>query len=210
MRRDGGIRRRRISPAWSANRAAWVEPLRLFHPTYARTAFGLPIDNLNSQFFANVYLNGLDQFVKHRLRCRHYIRYCDDFVLLSSDRDEPLDWRLVRRRVVAALKARLRAYRDLLVSEQTGVVTYRLNAADLDRLQTTRTCSVPQLLTLASMVSKPLSKNGLTDAPACDAKHDVDLFPNVGSDIQTVEPEEQSATDPCRAFIPVHKGMVAG
>ena len=38
--------------------------------------------------------------------------------------------RLVRRRVVAALKARLRAYRELLVSEQTGVVTYRFDAAD--------------------------------------------------------------------------------
>jgi RNA-directed DNA polymerase len=45
------------------------------------------------------------------------------------------DYRLVRRRVVAALKARLRAYRELLVSEQAGVVTYRFDAADLDRLQ---------------------------------------------------------------------------
>jgi RNA-directed DNA polymerase len=45
------------------------------------------------------------------------------------------DYRLVRRRVVAALNARLRAYRDLLVSEQAGVVTYRFDAADLDRLQ---------------------------------------------------------------------------
>jgi hypothetical protein len=82
-----------LAPASRLACRSQVEPLRLFHPTYARTAFGLPIDNLNSQFFANVYLNGLDQFVKHRLRCRHYIRYCDDFVLLSSDRDEPLDWR---------------------------------------------------------------------------------------------------------------------
>src|SRR5690606_16103590 len=41
---------------------------------------GLPIGNLSSQFFANVYLDVLDQFVKHDLRCRHYIRYVDDFV----------------------------------------------------------------------------------------------------------------------------------
>lgn len=54
---------------------------------------GLPIGNLNSQFFANVYLNGLDQFVKHELKCRHYLRYCDDFVLLSSDRKVLLAWR---------------------------------------------------------------------------------------------------------------------
>ena len=42
---------------------------------------GLPIGNLSSQFFANVYLDVLDQFVKHGLRCKHYIRYVDDFVL---------------------------------------------------------------------------------------------------------------------------------
>lgn len=54
---------------------------------------GLPIGNLNSQFFANVYLNGLDQFVKHTLECRHYLRYCDDFVLLSRERDELVSWR---------------------------------------------------------------------------------------------------------------------
>jgi RNA-directed DNA polymerase len=45
---------------------------------------GLPIGNLPSQFFANVYLNELDQFVKHGLRCRHYVRYVDDFVLLHE------------------------------------------------------------------------------------------------------------------------------
>lgn len=45
---------------------------------------GLPIGNLSSQFFANVYLNELDQFVKHELRCKHYIRYVDDFVLLHE------------------------------------------------------------------------------------------------------------------------------
>lgn len=54
---------------------------------------GLPIGNLNSQFFANVYLNGLDQFIKHELRCRHYLRYCDDLVLLSRDPDELGRWR---------------------------------------------------------------------------------------------------------------------
>ncbi|WP_457825106.1 RNA-directed DNA polymerase, partial [Staphylococcus aureus] len=45
---------------------------------------GLPIGNLSSQFFANVYLDELDQFVKHRLGCRHYIRYVDDFLLLHE------------------------------------------------------------------------------------------------------------------------------
>ena len=47
---------------------------------------GLPIGNLTSQFFANVYLNGFDHFVKHQLKAQNYIRYMDDFVLFSQDR----------------------------------------------------------------------------------------------------------------------------
>jgi RNA-directed DNA polymerase len=43
---------------------------------------GLPIGNLSSQFFANVLLDELDQFAKHRLRAPHYVRYVDDFVLV--------------------------------------------------------------------------------------------------------------------------------
>ena len=45
---------------------------------------GLPIGNLSSQFFANVLLDDLDQFVKHRLRAPHYVRYVDDFILLHQ------------------------------------------------------------------------------------------------------------------------------
>lgn len=45
---------------------------------------GLPIGNLSSQFFANVYLNQLDQFAKHGLRVKHYVRYVDDFILLHE------------------------------------------------------------------------------------------------------------------------------
>jgi RNA-directed DNA polymerase len=54
---------------------------------------GLPIGNLTSQFFANVYLNELDQFVKHTLQCRWYVRYVDDFVLLHPDAGQLVLWR---------------------------------------------------------------------------------------------------------------------
>ncbi len=50
------------------------------HPSH----LGLPIGNLSSQFFANTYLDSLDQFIKHRIGARHYIRYVDDFVLLHE------------------------------------------------------------------------------------------------------------------------------
>lgn len=53
---------------------------------------GLPIGNLTSQFFANVYLDALDQFVKHQLKVRFYVRYCDDFVLLAKKPEILVRW----------------------------------------------------------------------------------------------------------------------
>ena len=53
---------------------------------------GLPIGNLTSQFFANVYMHACDQFIKHHLKCRHYVRYVDDFVLVASDCGQLQRW----------------------------------------------------------------------------------------------------------------------
>ncbi len=55
---------------------------------YTRAGAGLPIGNYSSQFFANLYLNELDRFVKQRLRRKYYVRYVDDFVILGEDIDE--------------------------------------------------------------------------------------------------------------------------
>ncbi len=66
---------------------------------------GLPIGNLSSQFFANVYLDELDQFVKHHLKARYYIRYSDDCVLLHEERERLLGW---REEIREFLKDRLR------------------------------------------------------------------------------------------------------
>ncbi len=49
-------------------------------------AIGLPLGNLTSQLFCNIYMNEFDQFVKHRLKIKYYIRYADDFVVFSQDR----------------------------------------------------------------------------------------------------------------------------
>jgi len=46
---------------------------------------GLPIGNLTSQLFANIYLNEFDQFVKHKLKAKNYIRYTDDFVIVAGE-----------------------------------------------------------------------------------------------------------------------------
>ena len=47
---------------------------------------GLPIGNLTSQLFANVYMNEFDQFVKHEMRVKNYARYTDDFIVVSADK----------------------------------------------------------------------------------------------------------------------------
>ncbi|MEM9723095.1 MAG: reverse transcriptase/maturase family protein [Bacteroidota bacterium] len=52
-----------------------------------KEGYGLPIGNLTSQFFANVYLNPFDHFVKEELRIKGYLRYMDDFVLFSHEKE---------------------------------------------------------------------------------------------------------------------------
>lgn len=51
---------------------------------------GAPIGNLTSQLFANIYMNELDQFVKHTLKIKYYIRYTDDFVIIHQDKNHLL------------------------------------------------------------------------------------------------------------------------
>ena len=58
-----------------------------------RDGRGIPIGNLTSQLFANLYLNELDQFVKHELRARYYLRYMDDFVILHPSKAQLRQWR---------------------------------------------------------------------------------------------------------------------
>ncbi len=65
---------------------------------------GLPLGNLTSQLFVNVYMNELDKFVKHKLKAKYYIRYADDFVILSRDRQELLE---IHRCIGAFLKEEL-------------------------------------------------------------------------------------------------------
>ncbi|MBI3962450.1 MAG: group II intron reverse transcriptase domain-containing protein [Deinococcus sp.] len=78
---------------------------------------GLPIGNLTSQFWGNVYLDMLDHFVKRELRCRAYLRYGDDFALFAQDRATLHHW---REAVVAHLASlRLTAHERQLIVRPT-------------------------------------------------------------------------------------------
>lgn len=71
---------------------------------------GIAIGNLSSQFFANVYLDALDQFVKHVLRAHRYLRYVDDFVIIHESRDQLLAWQAeIERFLKERLRLRLKA-----------------------------------------------------------------------------------------------------
>ncbi len=52
---------------------------------------GLPLGNYTSQMFANIYLNELDQYAKHNLKCKYYFRYMDDIVILSENKQDAQD-----------------------------------------------------------------------------------------------------------------------
>ena len=73
---------------------------------YSPDDCGLPIGNLTSQLFSNVYLHDLDCFVKHRLKCKHYGRYVDDFYILSSS-EEPEYYRYIRNEIDRFLNEKL-------------------------------------------------------------------------------------------------------
>ena len=73
----------------------------LFTPFQRRR--GLPIGNLTSQFFANLYLNGLDHFCKEVLRAKGYVRYVDDFALFHDEREQLEVW---RQRIAEYLEGR--------------------------------------------------------------------------------------------------------
>ena len=53
----------------------------------------MPLGNLTSQSFANIYLHDLDYFVKHILKARYYIRYVDDFVILHNSKEQLERWK---------------------------------------------------------------------------------------------------------------------
>lgn len=68
---------------------------------------GLPIGNLTSQFWANIYLNELDQRVKRDLRAPAYLRYVDDMLLFSDDKAQLWGWKSVMRHTLQDLRLTL-------------------------------------------------------------------------------------------------------
>jgi RNA-directed DNA polymerase len=92
-----------------------------FH-TEGKVGKGIPIGNVTSQIFTNIYLNELDRFVKQDLRVKFYGRFSDDFILVSRRRSDLLSW---RRQIELFLSTRLQLslhpYKVLLRPLHQGV-----------------------------------------------------------------------------------------
>ncbi len=83
---------------------------------------GLPIGNLTSQFFANVYLNELDQFIKHKLKCKNYFRYMDDILILHSSKSQLLQWQKeIENFLETKLKLKLHPKKNILQKVNKGI-----------------------------------------------------------------------------------------
>lgn len=81
---------------------------------------GLPIGNLSSQFFANVYLNGLDHFVLEQLKVSKYVRYVDDFAFCSNDRLLLQDARLALEEYLVKLRLKIHPIKSQLFETKEG------------------------------------------------------------------------------------------
>lgn len=101
-------------------RASWYFPGDdLFTPVERRR--GIPIGNQTSQFFANVYLDALDHFVKEELRCGAYVRYVDDFVILDDDKRRLAELRDTIEEFLVRLRLRLHPTKRTISRVEDGV-----------------------------------------------------------------------------------------
>lgn len=82
---------------------------------------GIPLGNLTSQVFANIYLNELDQFVKHALKIKYYIRYADDFVIVSSNRQQLDNYVILIRQFLNRLKLDLHPKKNIIRKLEWGI-----------------------------------------------------------------------------------------
>lgn len=83
---------------------------------------GIPIGNLASQIFANLYLNGLDHYLKEIVRCKHYLRYMDDIVVFGNDKNKLGDIKESIRDYLKILKLELHPHKSQIYFTAKGIV----------------------------------------------------------------------------------------
>lgn len=82
---------------------------------------GIPIGNLTSQIFANLYLGGLDHYLKEDVKCKYYIRYMDDLIIFDNDKSRLNKWKELIREYLRSLKLKLHENKCQVFPTRKGV-----------------------------------------------------------------------------------------
>ena len=98
----------------------------LFEPACRKR--GIPIGNLTSQFFANIYLDALDHHIKEKLSCRCYIRYVDDITLFDDDKKKLWEIKREIEKFLEKDRLKLHPHKTYVLPVSTGIdhIGYRI------------------------------------------------------------------------------------
>ena len=108
---------------------------------------GLPLGNYTSQMFANIYLNELDQYVKHKLKCRYYYRYMDDMVIMCENKEIAKDslnniTKFLKENLKLTLNSKTRIFKDI---QGVNFCGYKINEKRL-KIRHTSKCRMKRKL----------------------------------------------------------------
>lgn len=108
-----------IDSRQSSKELTYFEGDDLFTPLYRKK--GIPIGNLTSQFFANLYLSDFDHFIKEDLKAEYYIRYCDDFVIFGNSKTQINQMKLRIKNYLKTLRLRLHENKSRVFRTTDGI-----------------------------------------------------------------------------------------
>ncbi len=99
----------------------WLTKVILDNYKSGASGRGMPLGNWTSQFFANIYLNELDQFIKHQLKAKYYIRYVDDFVILHPNKTVLIGYEKQIKNFLQKLKLELHPDKCKIIPLKRGI-----------------------------------------------------------------------------------------
>jgi RNA-directed DNA polymerase len=153
---------------------------------------GIPIGNLTSQLFANLYLNDLDHFIKRKLKVKEYLRYMDDLLILSSDRQTAWKLRDAIQMFAEAEGLRIPNHKTSLHPSSSGVpfLGYRLFANKRPRLHRRKIRRLGECLRKAARGPDAEKKRWATIAGWYGTAH-FGLTPKLARDLQIATEVQQ-------------------
>jgi len=134
----------------------------ILNSSHEKPGIGIPIGNLTSQIFANIYLSELDQFAKHKLRLRYYLRYMDDFLILNTNKKKLHDIRKqIQEFLLNSLKLKLHPKKANVFPTEKGIDFLGYRVFENHRLL--RKNTVKRFIKRTKLYQKKLKKGLITE-----------------------------------------------